>query len=84
MEWVPMMRILQQVYSDHPYECNALVDTALSLIGALFTFVVLPAGDLLLGQDTHGPAEVCMWLLCASCSDSSDGNQGCSTCGRRS
>ena len=57
MEWVPMLRILQQVYGDYPYECNVIMDTALSLIGALFVFVVLPAGDLLLGQDTHGPAE---------------------------
>ena len=54
-----MLRILQQVYGDHPYECNVVMDTSLSLIGALYTFVVLPAGDFLLGQDTCGPAEVC-------------------------
>ena len=58
LEWAPMLRILQQVYADHPQACNILLDTALSLIGAAFTFIVLPAGDLLLGEDTYGPEEV--------------------------
>ncbi|KAK9804012.1 hypothetical protein WJX73_001214 [Symbiochloris irregularis] len=55
LEWAPFLTILQQVYSSYPQECNVVMDTALSLIGAAFTFIVLPAGDLLLGQDTLGP-----------------------------
>lgn len=53
-----MLRIFQQVYNDYPNECNIIMDTSLSLIGALWTFVGLPIGDLLLGQDTFGRAEV--------------------------
>lgn len=58
LEWAPFLTILQQVYSSYPQECNVLMDTALSLIGVAFTFIVLPAGDLLLGQDTLGPEAV--------------------------
>lgn len=51
LAWIPVSQFLGCLYAAHPIFCNMLIDTAFSLAAALFAFVILPAGDLIIGQE---------------------------------
>ncbi len=55
LAWIPVSQFLGSLYAAHSIFCNMLIDTAFSLAAALFAFVILPAGDLIIGQE---PPEV--------------------------
>ncbi|BDA50515.1 Alkane 1-monooxygenase 2 [Coccomyxa sp. Obi] len=62
LAWIPVSQFLGGLYAAHPSICNMLIDTVFSLAAALFAFVILPAGDLIIGEeppeaDTDGTME---------------------------
>ncbi|CAK0787090.1 hypothetical protein CVIRNUC_010306 [Coccomyxa viridis] len=48
---IPISQYAAGFYGHHPGFCNMLINTAFSLAAALFVFVILPAGDLILGEE---------------------------------
>lgn len=48
---IPVSQFLGSLYGAHPGLCNVLIDTVFSLAAALFAFVILPAGDFIIGQE---------------------------------
>ena len=51
LAWIPVSQFVASLYVAHPGFCNVLLDTAFSLAAALFAFVILPAGDFIIGQE---------------------------------
>lgn len=49
--WLPVTQLLTGFYGSNPGFCNMILDTAFSLIAAIFAFIILPAGDFLIGQE---------------------------------
>ena len=56
---VPISQYVASFYGHHSGFCNMLINTAFSLAAALFVFVILPAGDLILGEEP--PEAVGYW-----------------------
>ena len=52
---MPISPYVAGFYAHHPGFCSMLVNTAFSLAAALFVFIILPAGDFVLGEE---PPEV--------------------------
>ena len=52
---VPITQHVAGFYGHHPGFCNMLINTAFSLAAALFVFIILPAGDFIIGEE---PPEV--------------------------
>ena len=48
---IPISQYVAGFYGHHPGFCNMLINTTFSLAAALFVFVILPAGDLILGEE---------------------------------
>ena len=46
-----MTQLVAGFYGAHPGFCNVILDTLFSLLTAIFTFIVLPAGDFIIGQE---------------------------------
>lgn len=51
LAWIPVSHFLGSLYAAQPGFCNMLIDTVFSLAAALFAFVILPAGDFIIGQE---------------------------------
>ena len=51
LELVPATQLVVGLYAAHPAFCNVILDTIFSLLTAIFTFIVLPAGDFIIGQE---------------------------------
>ena len=49
--WLPVTQLLTSFYGSNPGFCNMILDTAFSLIAAIFAFIIIPAGDFLIGQE---------------------------------
>ena len=61
---LPIARHVAGFYSHHPGFCDMLTNTAFSLAAALFVFIILPAGDFIIGVE---PPEVVRLQLQPSC-----------------
>jgi hypothetical protein len=48
---IPVSHFLASLYAAQPALCNMLLDAVFSLAAALFAFVILPAGDFIIGQE---------------------------------
>ncbi|CAL5229287.1 g12584 [Coccomyxa viridis] len=48
---VPITHHVAGFYGHHPGFCNMLINTAFSLAAALFVFIILPAGDFIIGEE---------------------------------
>ena len=48
---MPISHYVAGFYAHHPGFCSMLVNTAFSLAAALFVFIILPAGDFVLGEE---------------------------------
>ena len=51
LTWLPVMQLVTSFYASNPGFCNMILDTAFSLIAAIFAFIILPAGDFIVGQE---------------------------------
>ena len=49
--WAPVTQLVSSFYGLHPAFCNMILDTAFSLLAAIFAFIILPAGDFIVGQE---------------------------------
>lgn len=48
---LPISSYVAGFYAHHPGFCSMLLNTAFSLAAALFVFIILPAGDFVLGEE---------------------------------
>ena len=48
---VPITHHVAAFYTHHPGFCSMLINTAFSLAAALFVFIILPAGDFIIGEE---------------------------------
>ena len=46
-----MIHHVAGLYGHHSGICNMLINTAFSLAAALFVFVIVPAGDFIIGEE---------------------------------
>lgn len=55
-EALPPAALLGRAFAAYPRAGAAVLDAACALAGVAFAFVVMPAGDVLLGRDLQGSA----------------------------
>jgi hypothetical protein len=48
---IPITHYVAGFYAHHPGFCSMLINTAFSVAAALFVFIILPAGDFVLGEE---------------------------------
>ena len=48
---IPIVHHVTGFYTNHSGFCNMLINTACSLAAALFVFIILPAGDFIIGEE---------------------------------
>lgn len=65
----PVLDIVEVLYKQHLQLANGVLDTAISLFGIYFSFVLMPAMDVVLGTDLRPKAKVQVflgspWSLC--------------------
>ncbi|KAK9837326.1 hypothetical protein WJX81_006410 [Elliptochloris bilobata] len=53
-EALPPAQLVAQLFATHPTTGAAVLDAACALAGVAFAFVVMPAGDVLMGRDLQG------------------------------
>lgn len=51
-------------YGHHPGFCNMVINTAFSLAAALFVFIILPAGDFILGEEPPEAVSAPHTIIC--------------------
>jgi hypothetical protein len=51
LAWLPVTQLIAGFYGANPGFCHMILDTAFSLAAAIFSFILLPAGDFLIGQE---------------------------------
>ena len=61
LAWLPATQLIASFYAANPGFCHMILDTAFSLAAAIFSFILLPAGDFLIGQE---PPEAVRFFLC--------------------
>eukprot|EP00884_Botryococcus_braunii_P018574 jgi/Botrbrau1/53/Bobra.0022s0047.1 len=66
VEMVPMARTIQQLYKDNPHVFHVLIDTTFSLAAVAYTFLAMPAIDLLLGDDPRNLTDVSPKCICSA------------------
>ena len=62
----PVLGLVDVLYQQHIDLANGVLDTAVSLVGVYFSFVLMPAMDAVLGTDLH-PKTMVSPLRCATC-----------------
>ena len=66
-EALPPAQLVARMFAAYPASGAALLDAVCALAGVAFGFVVMPAGDLLMGRDLQARARVCMRMLQGFC-----------------
>ena len=54
----PVLDVVEVLYKQHLALANGVLDTAISLFGIYFSFVLMPAMDVVLGTDLRPKAKV--------------------------
>ena len=58
----PVLDVVEVLYKQHLQLANGVLDTAISLFGIYFSFVLMPAMDVVLGTDLRPKAKVTQTL----------------------